>query len=168
MFEYKSRHRYPRVSAVLQYQRDFVHAFKMGTPTFTTLAASLVAARLKQQYSPKVLARLTFFCIPASTPERQELRYKFFSSLVCSLTGMRNGYDFVNVTSERTAVHCLRLEGEVTTREVNYSVNLPEDIEAVVFDDVITQGLSYDAFGDALENAGAVIRHAIFLSRSKD
>lgn len=39
-----------------------------------------------------------FTCIPASTAEKNETRYKAFSEKVCELTGAINAYDHIKVS----------------------------------------------------------------------
>lgn len=66
--------------------------------------AQMTAKYLKDMFGDKV-KDIVFSCVPASSIEKNELRYKNFSARVCELSGAVNGYQHVNVTGERLAVH---------------------------------------------------------------
>lgn len=57
---------------------------------------------------------IVFACVPASTAEKNELRFKKFSARVCELTGATNGYEHIHILADRQTVHDHRkTEGEI-------------------------------------------------------
>ena len=72
--------------------RQMVYDFKDGR-NFEAVA-QMTAASLKEQYGDDC-KDIVFVPVPASTSEKNELRYKAFCERVCELTGAINGYDHV-------------------------------------------------------------------------
>lgn len=66
--------------------------------------AQMTAKYLKDMFGYKV-KDIVFSCVPASSTEKNELRYKNFSARVCELSGAIDGYPHVSVTGEQLAVH---------------------------------------------------------------
>jgi hypothetical protein len=75
--------------------RSLVYSFKSGDSQ--EFVAQETAKRLKENFGEK-LTELVFTCIPASTAEKNETRYKAFSERVCELTGAINAYDHIKVS----------------------------------------------------------------------
>ncbi len=113
-------------------------------------------------------ADIVFSPVPASTEEKNEIRYKEFCRRVCELTGAINGYDHVSVCGERLTVH--------ENRKAEKDIRLADVIDidstffsgktVLVFDDVITKGLSYAIYANRLESMGTVVLGGIFLART--
>lgn len=78
--------------------RQMVYDFKDGR-SFEAVA-QMTAASLKEQYGDGC-KDITFVPVPASTSEKNELRYKTFCERVCALTGAINGYEHVKVIGGR-------------------------------------------------------------------
>jgi len=92
-----------------------VYDFKDGR-SFEAVA-QMTATSMKEQYGEKC-SGIVFVPVPASTNEKNELRYKAFCERVCELTGAINGFDHVKVAGGRLAIHENRkLEKEI--RKVN-------------------------------------------------
>ena len=97
-----------------------------------------------------------------------EIRYKAFCQRVCELTGAINGYDHVSVSGERLTIHENR-KAEKEVRKVNvieFDSAFFNGRSVVVFDDVITKGLSYATYANQLESLGANVLGGIFLART--
>lgn len=110
---------------------------------------------------------IVFSCVPASTSDKNELRYKDFSQRVCELTGAINGYNHVKVSGERISVHERHTEkgvGKVQT--VDFDEAFFKGKKIVIFDDVITRGVSYGNYANRLEQFGAEILGGIFLAKT--
>lgn len=82
--------------------------------------AQMAVAHLKEQFGEKT-ADIVFSCVPASSAEKNELRYRKFSERVCQLSGAINGYPHVKVSGERLSVHDRK--GEKTVSKVR-SLNM--------------------------------------------
>ena len=102
---------------------------------------------------------IVFACVPASTAEKNELRFKKFSARVCELTGATNGYEHIHILADRQTVHDHRkTEGEIRkTQAIEFDKDFFADKKVLVFDDVISRGLSYANFANQLEAFGAEV-----------
>ena len=79
-----------------------------------------------------------------------------------------NGYDHVSVSGERLTIHENR-KAEKEVRKVNvieFDSAFFNGRSVVVFDDVITKGLSYATYANQLESLGANVLGGIFLART--
>ena len=66
--------------------------------------AQMTARHLQELFGSRITS-IVFSCVPASTAENNELRYKRFSERVCELTHAINGYPHMQVSAGRLAVH---------------------------------------------------------------
>ena len=88
--------------------------------------------------------------------------------MVCELTGAINGYDHVSVCGDRMTVHENRkAERDVRNADIiEFDPTFFSGKMVVVFDDVITKGLSYAIYANRLENLGANVLGGVFLART--
>ena len=106
--------------------------------------------------------------VPASSVRKNEIRYMDFCKRVCELTGAINGYDHVRVCGERLAIH----ENRKAEKEIRKVSVIEFDEEwfrgkaVIVFDDVITRGISFGMYANQLESFGANVIEGIFLART--
>lgn len=148
-----------------QAARQLVWDFKDGKAS--EVVAETAAARMREQYGEDC-SHIVFAPVPASSAEKNEIRYKVFCQRVCELTGAINGYDHVHVVGERLSIH----ENRKTEKEIR-KVNIIEfDTEwwngkqVLCFDDIITRGHSYAAYANQLEEYGAHVIGGYFLART--
>lgn len=145
--------------------RQLVYQFKDGIAYEEV--AQRTAQSMLEQYGEKC-KDIVFTPVPASTSEKNELRYKVFCERVCELTGAANGFSHAKVCGGRLSIHEHRKE-EKQVRLVNI-IEFDNDFyngkAVVVFDDVITKGLSYAMFANQLETLGANVLGGIFLART--
>src|SRR5574344_1690409 len=96
-------------------------------------------------------------------------RRKAFSERVCELTGAINAYDHIKVSGERLAVHENRKVSEKKITKVQV-IEFDEEFfkgkNCICFDDVLTSGKSWAAFGHKLEEFGANVVAGFFLSKT--
>lgn len=145
--------------------RQLVFDFKDGRAYEEV--ARRTAAAMTERYGASC-ADIVFSPVPASTREKNEVRYKAFCQRVCELTGAVNGYEHVSVSGERLSIH----ENRKAEKEIR-KVNIVEFDSAffngklvVVFDDVISKGLSYATYAHQLESLGANVLGGLFLART--
>ena len=145
--------------------RQLVFDFKDGR-AYEEVARRKSAA-MTERYRASC-ADIVFSPVPASTREKKEVRYKAFCQRVCELTGAVNGYEHVSVSGERLSIH----ENRKAEKEIR-KVNIVEFDSAffngklvVVFDDVISKGLSYATYAHQLESLGANVLGGLFLART--
>ena len=118
--------------------------------------AQMTARHLQELFGSRITS-IVFSCVPASTAENNELRYKRFSERVCELTHAINGYPHMQVSAGRLAVHEHR-RGETT--------DFFKGKDVLLFDDIITKGISYATTADNLEACGANVLGGLFLAKT--
>lgn len=129
--------------------------------------AQRTASTISEQYGASC-CDIVFSPVPASTNEKNEIRYKAFCQRVCELTGAINGYSHVVVSGERMTIHENR-KAEKEVRKVNiieFDGTFFNGKSVIVFDDVITKGLSYATYATQLESLGAKVLGGVFLART--
>lgn len=145
--------------------RQLVFDFKDGRAYEEV--AQRTATAMTERYGASC-ANIVFSPVPASSSEKNEIRYKAFCQRVCELTGAINGYDYVSVSGRRLTIHKNRKE-EKEVRKVNvieFNSAFFNGKSVVVFDDVITKGLSYAVYANQLEGLGANVLGGVFLART--
>ena len=147
--------------------RQTIYDFKDGKAYEEV--AQMTAFHLRAQFGEKV-HEIIFSCVPASSAEKNELRYKRFSERVCELSGAINGYSYVHVQGERLTVH------EHTRKDEKQPIRMTQTVEydraffkaksVLLFDDVITRGVSYATTANLLESYGANVLGGFFLGKT--
>lgn len=107
--------------------------------------------------------KLTLVCIPSSKRVVTQRRYKDLSEELCKTTGMTNGYDYVNVSSEGEARHL----GGTNQAQFSVDANFFKDRYVILFDDVITSGASMERFKRLLETNGAKVIGGLSIGKTK-
>ena len=127
----------------------------------------MTAARMIEEHGDGC-SQLVFIPVPASSVRKNEIRYMDFCKRVCELTGAINGYDHVRVCGERLAIH----ENRKAEKEIRKVSIIEFDEEwfrgkaVIIFDDVITRGISFGIYANQLESFGANVIEGIFLART--
>ena len=133
--------------------------------------AKCVAKFLVKKFGRKI-CNVVFSCIPASSPERNEMRNRHFSELVCRFSGAIDGFSHVSVIGERTAVHGTKVRKEERAKRIKEQNNIEIDAdffknkEVCIWDDIVTTGASFNAYVSQLEQAGAHVTNGIFLAKT--
>ena len=148
-----------------QTYRQLVYDFKDGRSH--EAVAQMTAARMIDEHGSRC-SQLVFIPVPASSVRKNEIRYMDFCKRVCELTGAINGYDHVRVCGERLAIHENR-KAEKEIRKVSvieFDEEWFKEKDVIVFDDVITRGISFGIYANQLESFGANVIEGIFLART--
>lgn len=129
--------------------------------------ARMTAEKLIAQFGER-LPGIVFSCVPASSREKNEHRYKRFSERVCELTHTINGYPHIYVSQERPAVHEHRKDetGARTARMADFDTAFFKGKDVLLFDDIITKGISYATAANELEACGANVLGGFFLAKT--
>lgn len=144
--------------------RKFIWGFKDGK--FTHEAAEIVARKLREVFG-QYTQNIVFACIPASSAQKNEIRYRSFSDEVCRLAGTANAYHAISIEGSRLAIHETKSSKTVSNVEIiNFDKEFFKGKKVVVFDDIITQGYSYARFACMLESFGAQVLGGLFLGRT--
>lgn len=111
------------------------------------------------------LSNTIFLCIPASTAEKNKVRFENFSNNVCSATGMINGFGLVENNSDRMAYH---VTGEKikTFHWKFYNQEFFKGKDVIVFDDILTRGDSMHYMIACVRALGANVRCCITLGKT--
>ena len=134
--------------------RQMVYDFKDGRSH--EAVAQMTAARMIEEHGDEC-SQLVFIPVPMD-----------FCKRVCELTGAINGYDHVRVCGERLAIHENR-KAEKEIRKVSvieFDEEWFKEKDVIVFDDVITRGISFGIYANQLESFGANVIEGIFLART--
>lgn len=138
------------------------------SPTTHKIVLEDIVSRIKLKlidtFGENNLKYLTLVCIPASSQEKNECRYKEFSQQLCSETGMINSYDKINVTAERIAKH---LGGSSSSMSnISFDTEFFKDKYVIIFDDIITKGNSMLSFKSKMEQMGAFVICGIAIGKT--
>lgn len=144
--------------------RRLIWDFKDGK-AFANVA-HLVANKLIQLYG-KETNNIIFACVPASSAEKNEKRYKHFSSMVCELCGMYNAYDHIKVKGEKSAEHDNVSKSEIHNKqEIEFDQDFFKGRKVIVFDDILTKGFAYAIFANKIEKMGAEVLGGLFIGKT--
>ena len=144
--------------------RRMIWDFKDGKRSVSV--AELVAKKMREQFGAEV-ENVTLVCIPASSGEKSEIRYKLFAEEVARLTGCKNAYNAITIEGGRLAIHETKAAKTVQTVEIiKFDKLFFKGKKLLVFDDILTQGHSYARFACVLEQLGAEVLGGYFLGRT--
>lgn len=109
-----------------------------------------------------------FACVPASCQRTTVRRYRRFAEELCRRCNAINAFDHITVKGHRRKKH---LQPSMLSDDLLCNTSIDEAFfkgkKVVVFDDICTTGKSSQAFIECLENAGASVRMALFLAKTK-
>lgn len=138
--------------------------FKDGRRYATAWAAKAIGRTL----SAMDLTDTIIVCIPASCEQTNKRRYKRFSTALCQMCGAINGYDHVQVFGKREKVHISHShEVAESIDNVHIDDNFFRGRKVLVIDDICTTCRTANAFIERLETAGADVRMALFLAKTR-
>lgn len=145
--------------------RRRILAFKDGRRNASAWAAREVA----QALAAINLHETVIACCPASCQRTTCRRYRRFSAELCRLCGAADGFSHIEVTGKREKVHICRQTRTAEGRAENVSIDASffQGRKVIVFDDICTTGKTADAFIELLEKAGAEVKMAVFLAKTK-
>lgn len=156
---YYSKHKYPWVTHESEYARKLIWNFKNGESQEDVI--DIVKRKLRSTFGSDC-SRLTLVCIPASTINSNQLRYKYFANDVCSNLGMTDAFNKIIITKEKSPSHQGGTDSAVYSLETTFFFGK----YIVLFDDVVTTGHSIALFKNKLESFGAIVICAISIGRT--
>lgn len=148
--------------------RKLVWGFKDADREITLKVAHMTASYLLNEFGER-LKNIVFVCIPASTCEQNENRYRFFCEQVCSLAGVMNGFSHIRILADRPSVHENRKKhthADFSERLMKFDEDFFKEKDVLIYDDVVTTGMSYAGLAERLEFLGANVLGGLFLSRT--
>ena len=144
-----------------KWSRDFIWNFKDGKNSRE--AVKQVVKVLKHFFLSDTLDRMTFTCIPASTSDKNQERYEWFSSNVAEKCNMLDAYDYIEVDYDRDAKH---LGGGNDFTNLSFDEDFFDGKDVILFDDIVTKGGSIKNMVNQLESIGANVIGAIVLGKT--
>jgi hypothetical protein len=153
--------KFHNITAASEDARRLVWKFKAGGTHSQAHVSSIVKEKLRSTFGSDC-SELTFVCVPASSADRNENRYRAFSEDVCKELGMTNAFDKIKVT--RDAVP--RNLGGDGAAEYTIEHTFFSGKKVVLFDDVVTTGHSIKWFKDILESYGATVICVLSIGRT--
>lgn len=140
--------------------RDLILGFKDGA---TQVPVHLVSEFI-YRYIPKSDLMNWIFCvIPASTREKNELRNRHFCELVHTMTGIQNGFKEIIILYDRADSREYKEDDTVWNLQFGAGVTRKH---VLLFDDIITHGVSFFQCAEMLKKKGAASVTGLFLGRT--
>ena len=140
-------------------------AFKDGRNFAKKWAAEVVT----QSLSLTNMKDTVFMCVPASCQYAHTRRYKKLSYMVCKKLHAVNGFDYIHIIGKRTKTHISKTH--TLAENIDLYLEIDESKLAgknvVVIDDITTSCKTANAFIERLQRAGANVRMALFLAKTK-
>ena len=112
---------------------------------------------LKDTFGEESLKYLTLVCIPASTEEKNNARYKEFSERLCQETGIENGFSHIHLTRDRVAKREGGNADDVSIANYSFDDSFFNGKRVILLDDIITKGNSMRIAKAKLEKLGAQV-----------
>ena len=104
---------------------------------------------------------------PASSADKNELRYKGFASAVCKFSGAINAYEHIRVSGDRLAIHeKFDSKSLQKVQVIEFDKDFFRGKKILVFDDILTKGFSYARFACQLEKIGGEVLGGFFLGKT--
>ena len=145
-----------KTTSKMKSEREMIYEFKEGNyeQAFDKICDQIEKIAKKDT---------VFICIPASTRERHEKRFKIFMEKVSEKTGVINGYDAIKITQDREKKH----EG-YKGNCVNYTVDYDKikNKNIIIFDDIFTYGRGAKKIITNLKMCRAQDIQCIFLGKT--
>ena len=166
LFDYIPKRKMRKATFEQQDTTRRVLDFKAGKDYATRWAAREMARAIRHND----LSDTIIVCIPASCRRTNIRRYKQFMEELCELTGAINGFDLVQPTGKRRKAHIDHVHeiADGASECIHINDNELREKKVLVVDDIVTTGKTANAFIDMLQTAGADVRGALFLAKTKN
>lgn len=126
-----------------------------------TKAIQLLTDLLEKTFGT-LLPQLTLACIPASTAEKTEARFKEFAKLVTDATGMANGYEHIHIVTDQDPEHL----ADSHLPKYAFDNEYFNGRNVLLFDDIMATGKSMGKFATHMEETGANVTAAVVLGKT--
>lgn len=140
--------------------RNLIYNFKNGS--HFTEVLNIMQEKLKSTFNSEDLSKMTLVCIPASNILDNNKRYAFYTDRLCSSIGLRNAFNHISITKEKSKSHL----GGTDVAEYSFDINFFKEAFVILFDDVVTRGRSMSQFKAKMKELGADVVCAISIGRT--
>lgn len=147
--------------------REYIYAFREGCGDAGPKqddAQNLVRHEIEQLLEKTFgdqIKNLTFVCMPCSSDERYETRYRWLCKNICDNTGMENGFEHISVIGKTKPSHL----GGTESEKVVYDQDWFMGRIVLLFDDILNKGKHIRRYKSELESQGATVIGALFLAK---
>jgi len=150
-----------RASFEAQESNRYIIDFKNGRKYAIRIITDMVCETLSKTNMDNTI----IVNIPASCERTTERRYRTFMNDVCDRCGAVNGFGHVHVFGKREKSHIIRHHSHLD------NVRIDNDFfrgrRVIVVDDICTTGQTSNSFIERLKMAGADVRMALFIAKTK-
>ena len=127
-----------------------------------------IKERLIATFGEGNLKTLTLFCVPASSKEKDDMRYEDFPNRLCDETGMGNAYNHVRIVQNGMSKKDPRnTTGKTILPIIEYDKDFFKDRIILLFDDVVISGDTMLGYKDIIEKMGATVIAGISLGKPR-
>lgn len=127
-----------------------------------------IKQRLIETFGEKYLQFLTLVCLPASTKVKNIARYNKFASILCSETGMENGYEHTQVIKDgMSKKHPENTTGHSIQPVIEFNKDFFKGKYVLLFDDVVTKGGTMLRYKKIMKDIGAIVVGGLSLGKTK-
>lgn len=109
--------------------------------------------RVLRETFGNLLSKLTFVCLPASTAQKNRLRWSEFSQRICSELNMSNAFSHISIIQDAVPKHL----GGDGNPELSFDETYFKDRYVIICDDIKTSGKSLATFQLRLNRMGAKV-----------
>lgn len=106
---------------------------------------------------------LTLVCIPASSEENNNARFKDFSERLTSSLQMDNAFEHIQIIKDASPKHL----GGIGAPKLHFDEDYFKGRNILLFDDIITKGNSMHRFKNKLESLGANVIAGVSIGKTK-
>ena len=149
--------------------QKFIWAFKNDSNDFSGQQYQKALERAEKAFI-SLMHELGFspdtvlICVPTSSQEKYQRRWKRFSMDVCRELGIVNGYPWVKVKGSSVPSHF----GGGGFDNVTFDMARLKGKDVILFDDLVTSGWTMRRTSEALEKAGANVVAHVALAKTVD
>jgi pyrimidine operon attenuation protein/uracil phosphoribosyltransferase len=140
--------------------RDMIISYKDGQ---SEIAVHMVTEFIYRYIPQRDVDNWVFCVIPASTREKNAHRNMLFCALVSKMTGIQNGFKEIIILYDRTDSRQQKEDDTVWNLQFGAGV---EGKHVLLFDDIITRGVSFIQCAEKLKSKGAASVTGLFLGKT--
>ena len=164
-FDYYPKNRYNDSELTQEqfFNQRLIWNFKDGDAYAQSKGLEMVSEFISSSALKQYANKIAFVCVPASTTLNNKIRFEDFSNKICNRWGFINGFDHIHISGIASPKHlgghgCVKFDAERSFFSGKY---------VLLFDELVTSGVTADEAKRRLESAGARVIGIISLAQTK-
>ena len=164
-FDYYPKNRYNDSELTQEqfFNQRLIWNFKDGDAYAQSKGLEMVSEFISSSALKQYANKIAFVCVPASTTLNNKIRFEDFSNKICNRWGFINGFDYTHISGIASPKHlgghgCVKFDAERALFSGKY---------VLLFDELVTSGVTADEAKRRLESAGARVIGIISLAQTK-